>query len=1088
MVLPVETSKNTQPVIGTIDQVPPISPEVKFIQESNLNNQPQIIILIAAPLLQKDKRTPIEGIAILKEIDGILDALREVQEPRQIKIVVEVATEQTLNNIFKSECKPLILHYIAHGMVSDQGIPMMLEDKEGIADPLNQEKLINILKTEPPCELAILNAFHTQELESVFERAGVPNILVINDRDNILDTEARLFAREFYKPVFAGKNIVDAVLDCKRSKDFTFKILPVGHPAHNNPLGINELPRGNFLEPEWPNNNLPTDELNFIGRRGELHQLAVELSKKNNNKCIALHGFGGIGKTALAIASGRWQQERKLWSNGVWLIKLQEVKDATTAKTRIIEVLEIEKFKDLEKWNALLILDDLDQIIRTDQDGIVSLFNELKNFRNIKLLVTSRDKLFPVITHEPIDVGGLSQMDAIAAFKEYAQETFTNPNDPDFVYIINFLEGYPLALKLAASFLKIRRCGLTRLKQELSQALEALDKRYKTKETSLQISLDITYNVLSTEYKEMFINLAIFPGGLGEELANLLWGREGMESLEYLLLYSMAELDNTATERRFRLPQPVREYAKGKRENTENAETFTKILEYFYFTISQLMEDEKRFSQEASNLSYFIEWGLVNENNAKNICFTARIIDVLGLKIQQIFPQRDLLEILNHALASAKRNTDIYAEAGIYKILGEVKLKRLGLEEAKPDFDNAIAKYEICYLSLREITENAIVQAFRTYIKIKIGDCQEMMKGYEQALRSYEEAQILYEEIEDAVGGWFPNPPRVMIARVKNKIAYRNLNLELFSFETVMVNEQGKVIKREAKEVGYFIHTLPENINLEMVSIPEGQFWMGSPEGEGYDWEKPQHLVKIAPFFIGKTPITQQQWRAVASLPKEQRELNLKPSRFEGDNLPVERVSWQDAIEFCARLSRYTGMNYRLPSEAEWEYACRAIQNPEELVKGVKKIPVYPPFHFGETITSELANYYGSLTYKEEPGGQYRGETTPVRSFLPNAFGLYDMHGNVWEWCLDPWHNNYEGAPGDGGVWDGNNNDNHYYKVLDNINVLIEDSRTHVLRGGSWVDAPLICRSACRLSTGFAYNFVGFRPVFSVQDSSPLHS
>jgi hypothetical protein len=176
-------------------------------------------------------------------------------------------------------------------------------------------------------------------------------------------------------------------------------------------------------------------------------------------------------------------------------------------------------------------------------------------------------------------------------------------------------------------------------------------------------------------------------------------------------------------------------------------------------------------------------------------------------------------------------------------------------------------------------------------------------------------------------------------------------------------------------------------------------------------------------------------------------------------------------------------MNYRLPSEAEWEYACRAIQNSEELTKGVGDIPVYPPFHFGETITSELANYLASLTYKEEPMGEYRAETTPVRSFLPNAFGLYDMHGNVRNWCLDPWHKNYEGAPEDGKVWDRNNYDNYYDNILDNINALIKDNRTHVIRGGSWNLDPRNCRSGFRNYRAFSADDVGFRVALSVQDS-----
>ena len=232
-----------------------------------------------------------------------------------------------------------------------------------------------------------------------------------------------------------------------------------------------------------------------------------------------------------------------------------------------------------------------------------------------------------------------------------------------------------------------------------------------------------------------------------------------------------------------------------------------------------------------------------------------------------------------------------------------------------------------------------------------------------------------------------------------------------------------------------------------MVSVPGGSFIMGSPEGEGNGSEKPQHKVKVKPFFMGKYPVTQAQWRAISSLPKIKCDLEADPSRFKGDNLPVEKVSWEDAVEFCQRLSKQTGREYRLPSEAEWEYACRAGTT--------------TPFHFGETISTDLANYNGNYIYPKGSKGEYRAKTNQVGSFSPNAFGLYDMHGNVWEWCQDEWHRSYEGAPTDGSAWLSGNDSNK------------------VVRGGSWDDDPNDSRSACRYydSRDGRGLYIGFRVV-----------
>ncbi|KAF0250002.1 MAG: hypothetical protein FD167_592 [bacterium] len=276
-----------------------------------------------------------------------------------------------------------------------------------------------------------------------------------------------------------------------------------------------------------------------------------------------------------------------------------------------------------------------------------------------------------------------------------------------------------------------------------------------------------------------------------------------------------------------------------------------------------------------------------------------------------------------------------------------------------------------------------------------------------------------------------------------------------FEFDVLLLEHDGAVRKRYVRKNRCFIEELDLNTCLDMVSIPKGVFLMGSPDHENgrTNDEGPLHEVNVSQFYISRTTITQAQWRVVANWPKVKRKLNQDPSHLKGDNLPVEQVSWDEAIEFCARLSHKTSKDYRLPSEAEWEYACRAGTN--------------TPFSLGDTITTDLVNYNGNMSYAQGPKGIFRRGTVEVASMIvANPFGLFDMHGNVWEWCLDNYQNNYEDAPDDAREWQkGSNQD------------LIMGWR--VLRGGAWNVGSANCRSAARfkLIPDIKPHYVGFRVV-----------
>ena len=247
---------------------------------------------------------------------------------------------------------------------------------------------------------------------------------------------------------------------------------------------------------------------------------------------------------------------------------------------------------------------------------------------------------------------------------------------------------------------------------------------------------------------------------------------------------------------------------------------------------------------------------------------------------------------------------------------------------------------------------------------------------------------------------------------------------QTFSYQSVTLDRAGAPVCTTAGQNIQVIQTLAGGVPLALAAVPRGHFQMGAREDGSYPDELPLHSVFLGPFWLGQHPVTQAQWRAVMG--------RLPDCRFHGADLPVDTLCWRDALAFCARLSQQTGLRYRLPSEAQWEYACRA--------------GTHTPFSLGESITSQYANFAGIHTYRDAPAGVYRHGVSPVGSFLPNAWGLHEMHGTLWEFCADTWSEDYLGASPDGSA-----------------GISPHGPAYRVARGGSWHEVPQHCRSAMRL-------------------------
>ncbi|MTJ30401.1 bifunctional serine/threonine-protein kinase/formylglycine-generating enzyme family protein [Aphanizomenon sp. UHCC 0183] len=388
--------------------------------------------------------------------------------------------------------------------------------------------------------------------------------------------------------------------------------------------------------------------------------------------------------------------------------------------------------------------------------------------------------------------------------------------------------------------------------------------------------------------------------------------------------------------------------------------------------------------RESDNKAILIDFGLAREVNF------AELMSLTNAKTPVFAPPEQFENRSNFTPA-----LDIYALAATLYVIIAVH---------EPPFIPLPSPYLNAKIMLDMKMAIEPPQKYNSQISQKVNDA--ILKGME----------LDYQNRPQSISEWF----RFL------GIQSQNNHLKTFTFEVVTTNDKGSIINKRNHSANYFVEDLGNGVKLEMVEIPAGTFYMGSPESEEgryrYDSESPQHQVTVPSFFVGKYPLTQAQYQAI---------MGNNPAYFKGNNRPVEYVSWNNAVNFCQKLSQKTGKNYKLPSEAQWEYACRAGTT--------------TPFYFGESITPDLVNCDGNYAYAAAPKGQYRKQTTDVGTFPPNAFGLYDMHGNVWEWCEDDWQENYINAPIDGSA-------------------LISRSNIKLLRGGSWDNVPDYCRSAYRNS------------------------
>ena len=756
----------------------------------------RMLALFAAPLVYREagEIKPVTLLDVQKEFDLIAKACANVDAPVALDLRLRLATADTLGHVFGTSAAPFdMFHFTGHGSVANGAVTLALEDEVGCVRPMAAAELRQHLGKHP-ARLAFLSACHSAGLAEVLLEAGVQHVVVINAEDTVLDIAAQVFAARFYAVLLAGRSVreaferatqaVDSADTLRQLRDpatlqplnlqeaLKFQLLPTNAPIHEQVFAPNAAP-GTVQQrnPLWQNTNLALVNADpFVGRGIQLHELARKL---RDNGCVAVHGFGGMGKTALAEAAGRWQHERQLWRDGVWLVELRGYKAVADVRVQIATTLGFDPQQAagthaalaaaLGDKRRLLILDDLDALLADDdrRSDVAALLRALLG-THTRLLVTSRRDLPGGVSHAALRLQALEPGEDVRAFRGYHSEVseWGLFSAEDVGAVMRLLARYPFAIRLAATYMRSSQISLSELRRRLSAKMaevlhypdEPIDRT-----TALKATLDLSYEILPAIAQHSFALLALFPAGLTRSAAAAILGEANAAALETLRRYSMAEYSRT--DERYTLPEPARDYAERKPEAAGAIDSYAPAALRFYAALIDVANDliakkgepvagRDLVASDLLNIERFCAWGYTSEPGDSSddhgpICYSARATGGLGnyWMLTGTRNRTAITDQLTQASAAAQRIGDRLGEANVHRAIGDV-------QQFRDDRDAALASYQTA-LTLFQAIGAKLGEA---NVQKAIGDVQQFRDDRDAALASYQTALTLFQAIGAKLG------------------------------------------------------------------------------------------------------------------------------------------------------------------------------------------------------------------------------------------------------------------------------------------------------------------------------------------------